>query len=147
MRRFVVGATVSMAVLFAGIVSAQNKIASTEDYSKVMKPTAQAFIAANKAIGSGAFADAKKEVAQARQGFTTILAFWTEKQKTDAVGFAKEALTGLDTLDQVLSAPTVDPMAAQAAAKQVQGACASCHIASRDGDGKATPYSIKPGVF
>ena len=82
-----------------------------------------------------------------REGFTTIHAFWTEKQKSDAAAIAKEALTNLDALDTLLSAPTVDKAAAQAAAKQVQGSCGSCHKLYREGDGKQTPYSIKAGVL
>jgi cytochrome c556 len=136
-----------MAVVLVAMAAAQSKIMTAEDYSKVMKTTAQAFIATNKAIGSGAFADARTQLATARQGFTTIHAFWVEKQKSDAAGIAKEALTNLDALDKVLSAPTVDQAAAQAAAKQVQGACGSCHKLYREGDGKQTPYSIKAGVL
>ena len=142
MRRFVIGATVSMAVALGAVVHTQGKIATHEDYQKVMKATATAFIAANKAIASGALADAKTQVATARQGFTTIHAFWQEKGKSDAAGFAKDALSGLDAIDKA-----ADQAAAQAGAKQVQGACASCHKAWRDGDGKGTPYSIKPGVL
>lgn len=146
MRRLI-GAAVVMAVMLGAVAAAQSKIATADDYSKVMKTTAQAFIATNKAIGSGAFADARTQLATARQGFTTIHAFWLEKQKSDAAGIAKEALTSLDALDKLLAAPTVDQAAAQAAAKQVQGSCGSCHKLYRDGDGKATPYSIKPGVL
>ena len=146
MRRLMT-ATVSMAVVLVAIAAAQNKITTAEDYAKVMKTTAQAFIATNKAIGSGAFADAKTQLATAREGFTTIHAFWTEKQKSDAAAIAKEALTNLDALDTLLSAPTVDKAAAQAAAKQVQGSCGSCHKLYREGDGKQTPYSIKAGVL
>jgi hypothetical protein len=146
MRRLI-AATVSIAGVLGALVTAQGKIATFEDYQKVMKTTATAFIATNKAIGSGSFADAKAQLATARQGFTTIHAFWVEKKKDDAAGIAKEALTNLDALDKLLSAPAPDQAAAQAAAKQVQGACASCHKLYRDGDGKGTPYSIKPGVL
>lgn len=146
MRRLIAG-TFSVALVLGAMVAAQDKIATAEDYAKVMKTTAQAFFATNKAVGSGAFADAKTQLATARQGFTTIHAFWTEKKRADAAGIAKEALTNLDALDKLLSASTVDQMAAQAAAKQVQGACASCHKLYREGDGKQTPYSIRAGVL
>lgn len=146
MRRLIAG-TFTVAVALGALTAAQGKIATAEDYAKVMKTTAQAFFATNKAVGSGAVADARTQLATARQGFTTIHAFWTEKQRADAAGIAKEALTNLDALDKLLSAPTLDQAAAQAAAKQVQGACASCHKLYREGDGKQTPYSIKAGVL
>jgi cytochrome c556 len=77
----------------------------------------------------------------------TLQAFWMEKGKADAAGIVKDALTQLDVADKALSAATPDTMAAQAALKQAQQACGSCHKLYRDGDGKATPYSIKPGVL
>ena len=147
MRRFVVCVGVSMAVVMGGILAAQTKIASAEDYSKVMKATVQAFQATNKAAGSGAFADAKTQLASARQNFMTLQTFWMEKGKADAVGIVKEALTNLDAADKALSAPAPDATAVQASLKMVQGACGACHKLYRDGDGKQTPYSIKPGVL
>lgn len=146
MRRLIAG-TVSMAVVLGAVAAAQGKIATAEDYAKVMKTTAQAFFATNKAIGSGAVADARTQLATARQGFTTIHAFWVEKKRDDAAGIAKEALTNLDAIDKLLSAPNVDQAAAQAAAKRVQGTCGSCHKLYREGDGKQTPYRIRDGVL
>lgn len=145
--RLTIAATVSMAVVLGAVAAGQSKIVTADDYAKVMKTAATAFIATNKAIGSGAFADAKTQLATARQGFTTIHAFWQEKQKADAAAIAKEALTNLDALDKLLSAPAPDQMAAQAAAKMVQGQCGACHKLYREGDGKQTPYSIKAGVL
>ena len=146
MRRLVVSAAVSMAVVMGGVVAAQ-KIATADDYSKVMKTTATAFQGTFKAVGSGAAADAKTQLATARQGFMTLQTFWMEKGKADAVTLVKDALTQLDAADKALSAATPDTMAAQAALKQAQQSCGGCHKLYRDGDGKATPYSFKPGVL
>ena len=43
------------------------------------------------------------------------------KKKEDAVLIIKDGLTRLDALDKLLAAPTVDQMAAQAAAKEFGG--------------------------
>lgn len=58
----------------------------------------------------------------------------------------KDALTNIDALDKMLGAPTVDQAAAQAAVKQVQGACGACHKMYREGDAK-TGFRFREGVF
>ena len=85
-----------------------------------MKSNAQSFGATNKAIGSGAFADAKTLGATVRPKLVALQGFWIEKKRDDALGIVKDALTKINQLDKMLSAPTVDQMAAQAAAKEVQ---------------------------
>ena len=46
----------------------------------------------------------------------------------------------------MLSATPVDQMAAQAAAKEVQGACGGCHKQYREGDNQ-TGFKFKAGVI
>ena len=58
MRRFVISSTLLIAVGFGAIGFAQAKIATLEDYQKVMKPAGTAVIAANKALGSAAASNA-----------------------------------------------------------------------------------------
>jgi cytochrome c556 len=120
---------------------------SNEDHPKIMKANAQAAGAMNKAVGSGAFADARTQVATLRQNFTSLQAFWMDKKKDDAVAILKDGLTRLDALDKVLAAPTVDQMAAQAAAKEFGGnTCGACHKLYREGDAQAG-FRFKPGVL
>ena len=146
MRRFLVCATALMAVLGA-VVIAQSKITTVEEYAKVMKSNAQANGASNKAIGSGAYADARTQLATLRGNFMMLQGFWTEKKRDDAVGILKDGLTRLDALDKMLSAGTVDQVAAQAAAKEFGGnTCGACHKLYRDGDNQ-TGFQFKPGVF
>jgi cytochrome c556 len=145
MRRFVIGVVTVTLGLGTGLL-AQSKIASPEEYATVMKSNAQTFGAINKAVKSGAFADAKGQVATLRQNFMSLQAFWGTRKAADAQGFVKDGLAGIDALDKALSAPTPDPMAVQAAVTQVQGTCGGCHKAQRDGDAK-TGFTFKPGVF
>ena len=101
----------------------------------------------NKAIGSGAFADARTQVATLRQNFTALQGFWAGKKKDDAVAILKDGLTRLDALDKMLAAPTLDQMAAQAAAKEFGGnTCGACHKLYREGDATAG-YKFKEGVL
>jgi hypothetical protein len=146
MRRFLVSATALMAVLGA-VVIAQSKITTVEEYAKVMKSNAQANGASNKAIGSGAYADARTQLATLRQNFVALQGFWTEKKRDDAVGILKDGVSRIDALDKMLSAATVDQMAAQAAAKEFGGnTCGACHKLYREGDNQ-TGFKFKAGVI
>lgn len=146
MKRFLMWIPALVAVL--GVVTiAQAKLTSPEDYTKVMKANAQAVGAMNKAIGSGAFADAKTQVATLRQNYTALQGFWVDKKKDDAMAIVKDGLSRLDALDKLLSAPTVDQMAAQAAGKEFGGnTCGACHKLYREGDAQ-TGFKFKPGVL
>jgi len=147
MRRFVMCGAALMVVWLGAVGVAQTKITTVEEYSKVMKSNAQANGASNKAIGSGAYADAKTQLATLRQNFMALQGFWTEKKRDDAVGILKDGLTRIDALDKILSAPTVDQMAAQAAAKELAGnTCAACHKLYREGDNQ-TGFRFKAGVI
>lgn len=146
MRRFFVCATVLMAILGA-VVTAQSKITTVEEYATVMKSNAQANGASNKAIGSMAYADARTQIATLRQNLTMLQGYWAEKKKDDAVGILKDGMTRLDALDKMLSAGTVDQMAAQAAAKEFGGnVCGACHKLYREGDNQ-TGFKFKAGVI
>ena len=144
--RFLARIPVLVAVLGV-VVMGQGKLTTTEDYAKNMKANAQAVGPMNKAIASGAFADARPHLATLRQNFTALQGFWAEKKKDDAVAIVKDGLTRIDALDKLLSAPTVDQMAAQAAAKEFGGnTCGACHKRYREGDAQ-TGFRFKPGVL
>jgi cytochrome c556 len=146
MRRFLLCASALVAVLGAAVI-AQGKIAGPEDYAQMMKANAQAAGAMNKAIGSGAFADARTQVATLRTNYMALQGFWSEKKKDDAVGIVKDGLTRLDALDKLLGAATVDQMAAQAAGKEFGGAtCGACHKLYREGDAQSG-FKFKAGVL
>ena len=146
MQRFLMWTPALMAVL--GVVAfAQAKVTTAEEYTKVMKANAQANGAMNKAIGSGMYADARMQLATLRQNYMALQGFWVDKKKDDAVAIVKDGLTRLDALDKTLSAPTVDQMAAQAAAKEFGGnTCGACHKLYREGDAQ-TGFRFKPGVL
>ena len=143
MQRFLMW-TAALTVVFAVGIAAQANL-TPEDHAKLMKANAQAAQGTNKALGSGSVADAKAGVATLRTNYTNLLAFYSAKKKDDAVALIKGALTSLDEVDKHLSMATPDIMAAQGALKMVQGSCGGCHKQYRDGDGKTTPYSFKPG--
>ena len=146
MQRFLMWTSALIVVLAVG-VTAQAKL-TLEENAKIMKANAQAAGGMNKAIGSAAYADAKTNLATLRSNFMALQGMWASVKKDDAVAIVKDGLSQLDALDKLLSAATVDQMAAQAAVKMFQGnTCGACHKLYRDGDGKNTPYAFKAGVL
>ena len=145
MRRFLVWVPSLMVVL--GVVIGAQATMTLEDYAKVMKANAQAIGGMNKAIGSGAFADARMQVAVLQKNYTILNGFWASVKKDDAVAIVKDGLTRLEALDKMLGAATVDQMAAQAAAKEFGGnTCGACHKLYREGDA-TTGFKFKAGVL
>jgi cytochrome c556 len=133
MQRFVMCA-IALMVTLGATGFAQMKITSFEEYQKVMRSASGPFGATRKAIASGAFADAKTQLATAREGFATLQVFWTEQNEEEAVGILKTALTQIDALDKMLSMATPNQEELLAQAKQVQGACGACHKMYREGE-------------
>jgi cytochrome c556 len=146
MRRFTTYATALILVWLGTLVIAQTKVTTLEEYAKLMKSNAQTNGAMNKAIGSGAFADARMQLTTLRQNFMTLQTFWTERKNDATIAIVKDGLTKIDALDKLLSAPAPDQQAAMAAAKEVQGACGACHKMNREGD-QQTGFRFRPGVF
>ena len=147
MRRFLMCAAVLSVPLAGAVGYAQaTKIASPEDYDKAMKTIGPAWQATNKAIMSGALADAKTSLATARSTMVAVQAFWMERKKDDPAMLAKDSLAKMDALDKTLSGG--DATAAAAAAKETFGACQTCHKQYREPD-PANPKSfvMKPGVL
>ena len=147
MRRFLMCAAV-IAVAWAGTLThAQTamKITSVDDYAKAMKAIGAGFGGANKAIQSGALADAKMGVAAAKAQMMAVQAFWVEKKKDDPAMIAKQAVEKMEALEKALGGS--DQAAVMAAVKEVGGACGACHTKYRDQDPTTKAYSFKPGVL
>ena len=105
MQRFVMCA-IALMVTLGATGFAQMKITTFAEYQKNMQSTGGAFGATRKALASGAFADAKTQLATARQGFVNLQTFWTGQNEEEAVGILKTALTQIDALDKMLSMAT-----------------------------------------
>jgi cytochrome c556 len=147
MQRFLVLVPALMIGVLGLVVGAQGTVTTPEEHAKVMKSNAGAVGPMNKAIGSGAFADARSQIGTLRQNFTALMAFYQSKKKDDAVGILKNGLTRLDALDKILAAPAPDQMAAQAAAKEFAGnTCGACHKLYREGDAQSG-FRFKEGVL
>ncbi len=146
MRRFQMFVVAMAVVATASVGVAQtSKLKSVEDYVACMKAIGGAFGGAFKAVGSGDLAGAKPGVTTAKAYMGEVQKFFEDRKKADLVMLAK------DTVDKLAAAETAlngtDAAAAAGALKAVGGACGACHTKYRDGDGKATPFSFKPGTL
>ena len=149
MRGLMVCTTAALAAaVMVASAQAPAKIATLQDHVALMKSNAQANGALNKAVGSGAYADARMQVATLRQNLRTLETFWTEKKRDDAVKIVKEGQNRLEALDKILAAPAPDQMAAQAAAKEFGGnTCGACHKQMREGDAQPGFKFREPGIL
>ena len=149
MRRFTICTTIALVALAGSMVMGQgapSKIATLGDYSAVMKSNGASNGALNKALGSGAFADARMQVTTIRQNLMTLQTFWTEKKNAEVLKVVKGGLSSLDALDKMLAAPAPDQVAAQAAAKMFGGnTCGACHKMLREGDAQ-TGFKFREGT-
>jgi len=134
----------ALALWVGAVVTAQQKVATPAEFDKTMKSVNQANQAMNKALQSGAYADAKTQLGLVRQALAAAETFWVLKKKDDAIGFNKAAVAKLEALDKALSASPIDPAAVTTAAREIGATCRACHTEYRatDADGA---YIIKPG--
>jgi cytochrome c556 len=144
MRRFVSWVSVlAMVWLLAAVGAAQGK-PTLEQLDRIMKKDGPAQQALVKAIVAGNQAAAKQNLVTLQQGIAEAQTFWVANKRTDAVQFTRTVLRKLDGLDKLLSAPTLDSMAALEAVKDLNQSCTDCHKVYRttDEDGR---YILKPG--
>jgi hypothetical protein len=133
MRRSHMYAIVAITAWAGSIVIAQ-RVNSPEEFSRSMKTIGASVAAADKAIGSGAYSDAKMQLVLARQSLASTVPFWREKKTDEAMKLTRDTVAKLDALDTLLSAATVDSAAASNVFKQLTATCATCHTAYREGD-------------
>ncbi len=144
MRRFVTwGGVLAVLWLSAVVASAQAK-PTLDQLDRVMKKDGPAQQALVKAIVGGNQTAAKQNLAVLQQGIAEAQTFWVANKRTDAIGFTKTVLQKLDSIDKLLSAPTMDSTAALAAVQDLNKSCTECHKVYRttDDDGR---YILKPG--
>jgi cytochrome c556 len=142
MRRLVTY-TLAVTALATAVVAAQ-KVTTPDELDKAMKKIAPAQGAANKAIQSMSWADAKAQVAIVKQTLMDTESFWTAAKKDDAVAILKDSVAKVTAVEQALNGPMPDQQAVLAAFKQVGTTCAACHKQYREQD-ESQQYRLKTG--
>jgi cytochrome c556 len=134
----------ALVVMLAGAIALAQKITTPEDLDKVMKSVQTANQAAFKAVKSGAYADAAKQLANVKKGIEDSREFWVTHKKDDAIKFNKDTVAQIEAAEKVLGGANPDATAAMEAMKLVGAACRSCHepYRVRDADNN---WVIKPG--
>ena len=129
----------------AVVVSAQSKISTPAEFDKVMKAIGAANAPLQKAVQSGAFAEAKTALATIRQNFALAETFWVANKKDEPVKLTQEAAAKAEALDKALGASAPDAAAVTAAFKELGATCRNCHMTAgwrvRDAEGN---YQINP---
>jgi cytochrome c556 len=123
---------------FSSLVIAQQKVTTVEELDKTMKKVQPAMQAAQKAMKSQSYDEAKAQLTIVKQAMLDSHEFWVINKKDDAT------VAKLEEVEKLLSATPVDTTAVQAALKQMGGACNTCHKAYRVRDADNN-YILKPG--
>ena len=105
------------------------------DYPAKMKAVAAANGMLQKALKSGAAADAVAPAKELATIFADVEKFWAAQKKDDAVKLAASARMGF--ADAAAAAAKGDVMAAQMAAGNATANCKQCHGLYREGDAQA----------
>ena len=135
----------ALMVTWAGSMAVAQKVTTPEDLDKAMKKVGPALQATNKALASGAFDEASKQLGIMKQAITDSRTFWEQHKKDDAIESNKETVAKIEAIEKMLAAPTKDAQAVQAALKQEVGAaCRTCHEKYRARDAENN-WVLKPG--
>ena len=128
------------------IVMAQTKITTPEELDKAMKDVQPAMQAAQKAIKSGAYAEAAKQLALVRSTIDDSRQFWIHHKKDDAVKWNKETVEKLEASEKLLNGGPTDATAAMESLKLIGASCRNCHEAYRVRDADNN-WVLKPGTI
>jgi hypothetical protein len=144
--------TLAAAAGFVALIAnaaAQTKypIFTAANFVDTMKIVGLNFSAVNAAIASSDFPTAKAQLIRSRERLALTITFWRDRKKDDAIKMLRDALNGMDDLDTLLSATSVDGSAASATVKQIGTTCQSCHAAYREQDGSSRTYRFKAGLI
>jgi hypothetical protein len=120
------------------------KVTTPEQLDATMKRVGTAQQATGKAIKSGDFAEARKQMAAVKQALGEAENFWVTHKKDDAVKMTKQVIANLTKIEEALAVPSPDT---QNLFAMMKGAgCGDCHKAYRQENPDKT-YSLRPGTI
>jgi hypothetical protein len=125
---------------------AQMKVSTPEEYDKAMRPAGKAMGAVGKAVKSGAFADARKDLPALKAAVADTQSFWVLHKLDAAIKLNQESIAKIEAFEKVIATDPVDPGAAAGALKEMAGTCSACHKQYREQDAEGN-YKIKAGTI
>ncbi len=130
--------SLSLGLVLVGVIaSAQGRpypIFSVDHLDATMKTLGPNVAAVRAALVDADYPTAKQRVIRSREQLARTITFWRDRERDDAVGWLRSALTQLDALDTALSAEAVDPAVVDSIAAAVTANCVACHTAYREQD-------------
>ncbi|CAN5747625.1 hypothetical protein BH24ACI4_BH24ACI4_16500 [soil metagenome] len=129
---------------FAGSLAVAQKGMTEEELDKAMKRAQPAMGAANKAIQASNAEEAARQLAIVKGVIVDTQVFWVVHKKEDAIKANKETVAKIDEIEKLLTGPSPNPTAAQAALKELGASCRTCHEVYRVRDADNN-WVLKPG--
>ena len=102
---------------------------ATDEYKKLMQPTAAANVNLQKVVQTY-LAAAAQSATDLQAGAAKLEAFWTKRGMADATGFAKTLQAAAKEVHDAAAAGNKE--ATVAAAGKIGAVCGSCHMAHRN---------------
>ena len=133
-----------MVIIGAGSLAIAQKVSTAEELDKSMKAVQTANQAAFKAVKSGAYADAAKQLAVVKLTIDESREFWVQRKKEDAIKFNKETVASIEKAEKIIGGANPDATASLEAMKMVGATCRSCHEVYRVRDADNN-WVLKPG--
>jgi hypothetical protein len=118
-------------LVLAAVMSVSAALAAdeaTDEYKKIMQPSAAANVNLQKVVQTD-LAAAAQSASDVQAGFAKIEAFWAKRGTADAVGFSKAIQAAAKDAHDAAAAGNKD--AAAAAAMKIGASCGGCHMAHR----------------
>jgi hypothetical protein len=127
----------------ASTVAVAQKVTTPDQLDATMKRVGTAQQATGKAIKSGDFAEARKQVAAVKQALGEAETFWVTNKKDDAIKINKNVIANLTKIEETLAGPS--PNVENLFAMMKGAGCGDCHKAYREELPDKT-YRLRPGA-
>ncbi len=131
-------------VALGSTLTVAQKVTTPEELDDAMKKVQPAMMAANKALKSNNFEEARKQLAIVKQVMDDSREFWVQHKREDALKFNAQTVVAIEATDKLIAGGSADASAVAASVKALGATCASCHKVYRERDADNN-WILKPG--
>lgn len=140
-----IATTVAVAAVSSARAQTEYPIFTHVHFEGMMKTLGPNLAGVNASLAEDDLDTAKARLVLVRQQLATTITFWRDRERDDAIGFLRAAISRVDALDDALSEESIDPAAVAATAAEIGAACQTCHAVYREQDPATGEYRLKPG--